>query len=55
MRFRTVRELLRFIGYIAGFIGGTFGGTFNTSEPPVVAYVSSLHLDKHAAKTTILL
>lgn len=47
--------LPRWVGYAAGFVGGAFGGAFNTNGPPVVAYVSSLKLDKHAAKATILL
>ena len=54
VRARTQRQLPRFVGYVAGFIGGAFGGAFNTSGPPVVAYVASLHLDKHATKATIL-
>jgi uncharacterized membrane protein YfcA len=51
---RTKRRLPRFVGYVAGFIGGAFGGAYNTNGPPVVAYVSSLHLEKHVAKATIL-
>jgi len=41
-------------GYAAGFLGGAIGGAFNTSGPPVAAYVSSLRMDKHAVKATIL-
>lgn len=54
IRVRTQRKLPPLAGYAAGFIGGAFGGAFNTNGPPVVAYVSSLHLDKHAAKATIM-
>jgi uncharacterized protein len=54
IRPRTGGKIPPFFGYIAGLIGGAFGGAFNTSGPPVVAYVSSLHLNKHITKATIL-
>jgi uncharacterized membrane protein YfcA len=54
-----VRERLqahppRWLGYVAGLLGGSFGGAFTSGGPPIVAYLSSLDLEKTAAKATIL-
>jgi len=54
IRTRSQRQLPPLVGYVAGFVGGAFGGAFNTNGPPAVAYVSSLRLEKHVAKATIL-
>ena len=54
IRSKTDFEFSPFAGFIFGLLGGGFGGAFNTSGPPVVVYLSSLNLDKHAAKATIL-
>jgi hypothetical protein len=42
-------------GYIAGAVGGAFAGGFAAGGPPVVAFLSSLDVNKYELKAHILL
>ena len=54
IRTRHGKKVPLLLGYGAGFLGGAFGGAITAGGPPVVAFLSSLDLDKRAAKATIL-
>jgi len=53
-RQRHGRHVPLFLGYGAGFLGGAFSGAITAGGPPVVAFLSSLDLDKRSAKATVL-
>jgi uncharacterized membrane protein YfcA len=54
IRQRHGKNVPLLLGYGAGFLGGAFSGAITAGGPPVVAFLSSLDLDKGATKATIL-
>lgn len=51
-RFRM--QVPTFLGYFSGVVAGAFMGAFTAGGPPVVAYLTSLELDKHELKANIV-
>jgi uncharacterized membrane protein YfcA len=53
-RHRIGKKVPLYLGFGAGFLGGAFSGAVTAGGPPVVAFLSSLDLDKNRTKATIL-